>query len=151
MPRIGVFVCHCGHNIAATVNVEKVVEFAKTLPDVVVAEHNLYSCSEEGLGSIRKSIEKNKLDRVVVAACTPRTHEPLFRKACEMAGVNKYLFEFVNIREHCSWIHTKEPDPATEKAKKLIAMGVAKAGLLEPQKETESSVIPTAVVIGGGV
>ena len=151
MPRIGVFVCHCGHNIAATVNIEKVVEFAKGLPDVVIVDHNLYSCSEEGLSSIRESIEKNKLDRVVVAACTPRTHEPLFRKACEMAGVNKYLFEFVNIREHCSWIHTKEPDPATEKAKKLIAMGVAKAGLLEPQKETESSVIPTAVVIGGGL
>ena len=151
MTRIGVFICHCGHNIAATVNVEKVVEFAKSLPDVVVADHNLYSCSEEGLGSIRKSIEKNKLDRVVVAACTPRTHEPLFRKTCEMAGVNKYLFEFVNIREHCSWIHTKEPDPATEKAKKLIAMGVAKARLLEPQKETESNVIPTAIVIGGGL
>jgi len=151
MARIGVFVCHCGHNIAATVNVEEVVEFAKTLPDVVVAEHNLYSCSEEGLGSIKKSIEKNSLDRVVVAACTPRTHEPLFRKTVELAGINKYLFEFVNIREHVSWIHAKEPQSATEKAKMLVAMGVAKAVLLEPQKEGESSVIPTAVVIGGGL
>lgn len=151
MARIGVFVCHCGHNIAATVNVEEVVEFAKTLPDVVVAEHNLYSCSEEGLGSIKKSIEKNNLDRVVVAACTPRTHEPLFRKTVELAGINKYLFEFVNIREHVSWIHAKEPQYATEKAKMLVAMGVAKAALLEPQKEGESSVIPTAVVIGGGL
>jgi heterodisulfide reductase subunit A len=151
MTRIGVFVCHCGHNIAATVNVEEVVEFAKTLPDVVVAEHNLYSCSEEGLGSIKKSIEKNKLDRVVVAACTPRTHEPLFRKTVELAGINKYLFEFVNIREHVSWIHAKEPQPATEKAKMLVAMGVAKAALLMPQEEGESSVIPTAVVIGGGL
>lgn len=151
MARIGVFVCHCGHNIAATVNVEEVVEFAKTLPDVVAAEHNLYSCSEEGLGSIKKSIEKNKLDRVVVAACTPRTHEPLFRKTVELAGINKYLFEFVNIREHVSWIHAKEPQSATEKAKMLVAMGVAKAALLEPQKEGESSVIPTAVVIGGGL
>lgn len=151
MARIGVFVCHCGHNIAATVNVEGVVEFAKTLPDVVVAEHSLYSCSEEGLGSIKKSIEKNNLDRVVVAACTPRTHEPLFRKTVELAGINKYLFEFVNIREHVSWIHAKEPQSATEKAKMLVAMGVAKAALLEPQKEGESSVIPTAVVIGGGL
>jgi heterodisulfide reductase subunit A len=151
MARIGVFVCHCGHNIAATVNVEEVVEFAKTLPDVVVADHNLYSCSEEGLGSIKKSIEKNNLDRVVVAACTPRTHEPLFRKTVELAGINKYLFEFVNIREHVSWIHAKEPQSATKKAKMLVAMGVAKATLLEPQKEGESSVIPTAVVIGGGL
>ncbi len=151
MPRIGVFICHCGHNIASAVNVEEVVKFASTLPGVVAAEHNLYSCSEEGLSSIRKSIEKNKLDRVVVAACTPRTHEPLFRKTCELAGINRYLFEFVNIREHVSWIHAKEPKSATEKAKRLVAMGVAKASLLEPQQEAETSVIPTAVVIGGGV
>ena len=151
MPRVGVFICHCGHNIASAVDVEKVAAYAKTLPNVIVAEHNLYSCSEEGLGSIKKSIEKNKLDRVVVAACTPRTHEPLFRKICEQAGINKYLFEFVNIREHVSWIHAKEPKAATEKAKNLVAMGVAKAALLEPQQETESSVIPRAVVIGGGL
>ncbi|MGQ9587815.1 MAG: disulfide reductase, partial [Thermoplasmata archaeon] len=99
MPRIGVFVCHCGHNIASTVGVEKVAEYARSLPGVVYADHNVYSCSEEGLSSIRKSIEKNKLDRVVVAACTPRTHEPLFRRTCELAGINKYLFELVNIRE----------------------------------------------------
>ena len=151
MPRIGVFICHCGNNIASTVGIEKLVEFAKALPSVVVAEHNLYSCSEEGLSSIRKSAEENKLDRIVVAACTPRTHEPLFRKTCEMAGINKYLFEFVSIREHCSWIHIKDGDAATDKAKKLVAMGVAKAALLEPQRETESNVTPTAVVIGGGL
>ena len=151
MARIGVFICHCGHNIASTVNVEKVVEYAKTLPSVAYAGHNLYSCSEEGLGSIKRSITENKLDRVVVAACTPRTHEPLFRRACEQAGINKYLFEFVNIREHCSWIHAKEPKEATEKAKKLVAMGVAKAALLEPQTEGESAVLPAAVVIGGGL
>jgi len=151
MPRIGVFICHCGHNIASAVDVEKVAEFAKTLPDVVVAAHNMYSCSEEGLGAIRKSIEDNKLDRVIVAACTPRTHEPLFRRNCERAGVNKYLFEFVNIREHVSWIHAKEPEAATEKAKMLVAMGVAKAALLQPQEEMESGVIPVAVVIGGGI
>ncbi|MEM2839295.1 MAG: FAD-dependent oxidoreductase [Thermoplasmata archaeon] len=151
MPRIGVFICHCGHNIASVVDVEKVVEFAKSLPNVVFASHNLYSCSEEGLGAIRKSIEENRLDRVVVAACTPRTHEPLFRRNCERAGVNKYLFEFVNIREHCSWIHAKEPEAATRKAMNLVAMGVAKAGLLDPQTEGESSVIPVALVIGGGI
>lgn len=151
MARIGVFICHCGHNIASVVDVEKVAAYAKTLPDVIVAEHNLYSCSEEGLGSIKKSIEKNKLDRVVVAACTPRTHEALFRKVCEQAGINKYLFEFVNIREQVSWIHAKEPIAATEKAKKLVAMGVAKAALLEPQQESEAGVVPRAVVIGGGL
>jgi heterodisulfide reductase subunit A len=151
MARVGVFICHCGHNIASTVNVEEVVEYAKSLPGVAYAGHNLYSCSEEGLGSIKKSILDNSLDRVVVAACTPRTHEPLFRRACEQAGINKYLFEFVNIREHCSWIHAKEPKEATEKAKKLVAMGVAKAALLEPQTEGESSVLPAAVVIGGGI
>jgi len=149
--RVGVFICHCGHNIASAVNIEEVVEYAKTLPGVVYAGHNLYSCSEEGLGSIKKSIRENELDRVVVAACTPRTHEPLFRRACEQAGINKYLFEFVNIREHCSWIHTKEPAAATEKAKKLVAMGVAKAVLLKPQMEKESEVLPAAVVIGGGI
>ncbi len=151
MAKIGVFICHCGNNIASAVAVEEVVRFARTLPDVVYADHNLYSCSEEGLSSIRKSIEQNKLDRVVIAACTPRTHEPLFRRICEQAGINKYLFEFVNIREHCSWIHAKEPHAATEKAKMLVAMGVSKAALLEPQVESESSVIPTAVVIGGGL
>lgn len=151
MVRIGVFICHCGHNIASAVDVEEVVEFAKTLPGVAYAGHNLYSCSEEGLGSIKRNIAENQLDRVVVAACTPRTHEPLFRRACEQAGINKYLFEFVNIREHCSWIHAKEPKEATAKAKKLVAMGVAKAALLEPQTEGESNVLPAAVVIGGGI
>lgn len=151
MPRIGVFICHCGHNIASVVKVEELVEHAKTLPNVVWVDRNLYSCSEEGLASIKDAIKENQLEGVVVAACTPRTHEPLFRRACEQAGVNKYLFEFVNIREHCSWIHAEEPELATEKAKRLIAMGVAKASLLEPQEEGESSVIPAAVVIGGGI
>ena len=151
MTRIGVFVCHCGHNIASAVDVEKVVEYAKTLPGVAFAGRNLYSCSQEGLSSIKQSIQDHNLDRVVVAACTPRTHEPLFRRACEQAGINKYLFEFVNIREHCSWIHATEPEAATEKAKKLVAMGVAKAALLEPQEEGESSVVPRAVVIGAGI
>lgn len=151
MARIGVFICHCGHNIASTVNVEEIVKHAKTLPGVAFVGHNIYSCSQEGLTSIKGSVKKHKLDRVVVAACTPRTHEPLFRKACEQAGINRYLFEFVNIREHVSWIHAKEPMAATEKAKKLVAMGVAKAALLQPQVESEANVTPVAVVIGGGL
>jgi len=151
MPRIGVFICHCGNNIASVINIEELVKFAESLPNVVFTDHNLYSCSEEGLSSIKKKIEENSLERVLLAACTPRTHEQLFKRACEQAGVNKYLFEFVNIREHCSWIHAGEPEAATEKAKKLVAMGVAKASLLEPQQEGQSNVIPVALVIGGGL
>lgn len=149
--RIGVFICLCGNNIGGVVNVPEAVEFAGRLPGVVHAEDNLYSCSEVGLSSIKESIKKYNLNRVVVASCTPRTHEPLFKKACEEAGLNKYLFEFVNIREHCSWIHMQHKDEATEKAKTLIKMGIAKARFLEPQVEEESSVIPQALVIGGGV
>ena len=149
--RIGVFVCHCGSNIGGVVNVPEVAAFAGRLPDVVHAEHNLYSCSEAGLSSLKESIKKHDLNRVIVASCTPRTHEPLFKRACEEAGLNKYLFEFVNIREHCSWIHMQHKDEATEKAKFLVEMGAAKARFLEPQKEEESRVIPVALIIGGGV
>ena len=150
-PRIGVFVCHCGINIGAYVNVPDVVEYAKQLPDVVHAERNLFTCSEEGISAIKKGIKEHNLNRVLVASCTPRTHEPLFRAACEEAGLNKYLFEFVNIRDQCSWVHMREPEKATEKAKDLIRMGVAKARLLEPLEEIEMKVAPSALVIGGGV
>jgi heterodisulfide reductase subunit A len=146
-----VFVCHCGTNIGGVVDVPAVVEYARTLPHVAYAEDNLYSCSEEGLSSLKQSIREHRLNRVVVASCTPRTHEPLFKNACEEAGLNRYLFEFVNIREHCSWIHSRTTGSATEKAKRLIRMGVAKACLLEPQEEAESEVIPAALVIGGGI
>jgi heterodisulfide reductase subunit A len=149
--RVGVFVCHCGTNIGGVVDVPAVVEYARALPYVTHAEDNLYSCSEEGLSSIKQSIREHRLNRVVVASCTPRTHERLFRNACEEAGLNRYLFEFVNIREHCSWIHSREAEEATEKAQRLIKMGVAKACLLEPQQEAESEVIPAALVIGGGI
>ena len=149
--RVGVFVCHCGANIGSIVDVPAVVEHARTLPRVAYAEDNLYSCSEEGLSSLKQSIREHRLNRVVVASCTPRTHEPLFKNACEEAGLNRYLFEFVNIREHCSWIHSRAAESATEKAKRLIRMGVAKACLLEPQEEAESEVIPAALVIGGGI
>ena len=117
--RIGVFICNCGTNIGGTVNVPEVVEYAATLPNVVHTEGNLYTCSEDGLSSIRNQIDECDLNRVVVASCTPRTHEPLFKKNCELAGLNKYLFEFVNLREHCSWVHMTRQEDATEKAKDL--------------------------------
>lgn len=149
--RVGVFVCHCGTNIGGVVDIPTVVEYTRTLPNVAHAEDNLYSCSEEGLSSLKQSIHEHRLNRVIVASCTPRTHEPLFKNACEEAGLNRYLFEFVNIREHCSWIHSRVGEEATEKAKRLIRMGVAKACLLEPQEEAESMVIPAALIIGGGI
>jgi len=149
--RIGVFVCHCGINIGAYVDVPEVVEYVKGLPNVVHAEHNLFTCSEEGISAIKKAIPEYSLNRVIVASCTPRTHEPLFRAACEEAGLNKYLFEFVNIRDQCSWVHMREPEKATEKAKDLIRMGVAKARLLEPLEEIEIPVTPSCLVMGGGV
>jgi heterodisulfide reductase subunit A len=149
--RIGVFVCHCGTNIGGVVDIPAVTEYAKTLPNVVYAERNLYTCSSDGIDSIKWAIKEHKLNRVVVAACTPRTHEPLFRKACEDAGLNKYIFEFANIRDQCSWIHMREPEKATEKSKDLVRMAVAKASLLEPQEEKRVGVEPKSLVIGGGI
>jgi heterodisulfide reductase subunit A len=149
--RIGVFVCHCGRNIGGYVDVPQVVEYAKGLPDVAHAEHNLYTCSEEGVSSIKKKIQEHNLNRVIVASCTPRTHEALFRSACQEAGLNKYLFEFVNIRDQCSWVHMTLPKEATEKAKDLVRMGVAKARLLKPLEEIEIEVTPSCLVIGSGV
>jgi len=150
-PKIGVFVCHCGVNIGAVVNVPEVVEYAKTLPNVAYAEGNLYTCSSEGLSKMKEAIKKYGLTQVVVASCTPRTHEPLFRGACEEAGLNKYLFHMANIREHCSWVHPKEQEKATQKAKEIVRMAAAKAALLEPQTEPEIDVLPSALVIGGGI
>jgi hypothetical protein len=150
-PRIGVFVCHCGTNIGGVVDVESVAEYAKTLPGVAFAMTNLYTCAEDGLASIRDSIKEHNLNRVIVASCTPRTHAPLFQATVGEAGLNKYLFTFVNIREHCSWVHMKEKDAATEKAKGLIRMGVARARLLTPQEEPRLPVEKSALVIGGGV
>ena len=150
-PRIGVFVCHCGINIGGVVDVPEVVEYAKTLPDVVYAEDNLYTCSSVGISKIKEGIGKYNLNRVIVASCTPRTHEPLFKAACEEAGVNKYLFEMANIRDQCSWSHMHEPEKATEKAKDLVRMAVAKSRLLRPLEEPEINVTPSALVIGGGI
>jgi heterodisulfide reductase subunit A len=150
-PRIGVFVCHCGVNIGGVVNVPEVVEYAKTLPNVVHVEDNIYTCSEAGLASIKEAIKNHKLNRVVVASCTPRTHEPLFRSACREAGLNHYLFEMANIREHCSWVHPHEPEKATEKAKDTVRMAVARAMWLEPLKEPEVEIKDTSLVIGAGI
>jgi heterodisulfide reductase subunit A len=149
--RIGVFVCHCGTNIGGVVDVPAVTEYAKTLPHVVYAERNLYTCSSDGVDSIKRAIAEKGLNRVVVAACTPRTHESLFRTECEAAGLNKYLFEFANIRDQCSWTHMHEPEKATEKAKDLVRMAVAKVALLEPQEEEQVRVEPKSLVIGGGI
>jgi heterodisulfide reductase subunit A len=149
--RIGVFVCHCGANIGGFLDVPAVAEYASTLPHVIHAEHNLYSCAEDGLASIRTAIKEQNLNRVVVASCTPRTHEPLFRQACEEAGMNKYLFDFANIRDQCSWVHMNEWDRGTEKAKDLVRMSVARASLLEEQEEIELEIHPATLVIGGGV
>ncbi len=151
IPRIGVFVCNCGINIGNVVNVPKVVEFARTLDDVVHSEEFLFACSKDALGKIKDAIQEHDLNRVVVASCTPRTHEALFRDTCEESGLNPYLFEMVNIREHDSWVHPEQADAATRKAKDLIRMAVAKAMLLRPLKRLEADVTPSVLVVGGGV
>jgi len=150
-PRIGVFVCHCGLNIAGVVDVEAVTEYARGLPHVVFAEHNRYMCADPGQKLIKDAIKEHKLNRVVVAACSPRLHEPTFRRCVAEAGLNPYLFEMANIREHCSWCHPHEPEEATEKAKDLVRMAVAKAALLEPLETIKVPVTKRALVIGGGI
>ncbi len=149
--RIGVFVCHCGLNIAGVVNVKEVTEYAKTLPNVVFAIDNRYTCSDPGQEEIRKAIKEHRLNRVVVAACSPRMHEPTFRRCVAEAGLNPYLFEMANIREHCSWCHPSTPKEATEKAKEIVKMAIAKVRLLRPLEPIEVPVSPTALVVGGGV
>jgi len=150
-PRIGVFVCHCGKNIGGVVDVPSVAEYAKTLPDVVYAEDNLYTCSSDTQEQIRDLIEEHDLNRVIVASCTPRTHEPLFRDTVRQAGLNQYLFEMANIRDHCSWVHMHEKEQATEKSLDLVRMAVAKARLLEPLQQRSISINNDALVVGGGV
>lgn len=150
-PRIGIFVCHCGINIGGVVDIKKVVDYAKDLPNVVEAQHNLFTCSESTQSIIEDAISKRKLNRVIVAACTPRTHEPLFRETCSKAGLNPYLFEMTNIREHCSWVHSHEKDKATEKAEELLRMAVAKAQNLRPLSRKTVPIEQKALVIGGGI
>jgi len=150
-PRIGVFVCHCGINIGGVVNVPEVVEYAKTLPNVVYAEANVYTCSQDTQKLIREKIVEKRLNRVIVASCTPRTHEPLFKETVQEAGLNPYLFEMTNIRDQCSWVHMHEPKEATEKAKDLVRSIAAKAKLLKPLEKPIINVTSVGLVIGGGV
>ncbi len=149
--RIGVFVCDCGSNIAGVVNVPEVVEYAKGLKNVVFADEGRWSCSVDYLESMKQLIKEHRLNRVVIAACTPRTHEPLFKRTVREAGLNPYLLEFVSIREQSSWVHMDDPSAATEKAKDLIRMGVAKAALLEEGEEIRLPVKTECLIIGGGI
>jgi heterodisulfide reductase subunit A2 len=149
--RIGVFICDCGSNIAGYLQMKELVEFAKTLPNVVFVQENLYTCSEGGINEIKVAIPREKLNRVVVASCTPRTHEPLFQSGCEEAGLNPYLFEMANIRDQCSWVHMREGEKATDRAKGQIAMAVAKAARLRELSRIKLGLTHRAVVIGGGV
>jgi heterodisulfide reductase subunit A len=150
-PRIGVFVCCCGTNIAGFVDVPAVVEFAKTLPNVAYAEQNLFSCSQDTQTQISATVKEHRLNRVVVAACTPKTHEPLFQETLVAGGLNKYLFEMANIRNQCSWVHKDNMDNATEKSKDLLQMAVAKVALHEPLVEPKMEINQSALIIGGGV
>ncbi len=149
--RIGVYVCHCGVNIGSVIDVPGVVEYASKLDDVVIARENMFTCAAPGQNAIMDDIKNERLNRVVVAACSPKMHENTFRNACEQAGLNPYLFEMANIREQASWVHPKNPIRATEKAKTLIRMAIAKARLLEPIDKEKSSVKDKLLVIGGGV
>jgi heterodisulfide reductase subunit A len=150
-PRIGVFVCNCGINIGGVVDVPQVREFAKGLRDVVYVEENLYTCSQDTQEKIKKAVEEHDLNRVVVASCSPRTHEPLFQETIREIGLNKFLFEMANIRDQCSWVHMNQPEEATEKAKELVQMVVAKARLSQPLEEPVAEVIRKGLVIGGGL
>jgi heterodisulfide reductase subunit A len=150
-PRIGVFVCHCGINIGGVVDVKEVREYASTLPHVVFAEENLYTCSQDTQLTIAQRIKEHGLNRIIVAACTPRTHEPLFQETLREAGLNKYLFEMANIRDQCSWVHMEEKERATLKAKDLVRMAVSKARWVEPLEGHMVDMNPSALVIGGGV
>lgn len=151
MTKIGVYVCHCGLNIAGTVDVEKVAEYAKSLPGVVVSVHYSYMCSEHGQRMIQDDIKSHGLDRIVVAACSPRMHEETFRKTIAEAGLNPYLIEIVNLREHVSWVHAHEPEKATEKAKGLLSMGIARVRFLEPLEKRRVQVEKSVLVVGGGI
>jgi heterodisulfide reductase subunit A-like polyferredoxin len=150
-PRVGAFICHCGINIGGVVDVPAVVEYAKTLPHVVHAEGNLYTCSQDTQEQMKKMIEDHQLNRVVVASCTPRTHEPLFQDTIREAGLNRYLFDMANIRDQCSWVHMTQPMEATEKAKDLVRMAIAKAALLDPLPTQMVGMNQKALVIGGGL
>jgi heterodisulfide reductase subunit A len=148
--RIGVFVCDCGSNIAGFVDTEAVREFAEAQSDVVVSVRNKYTCSDPGQQEIQRTIFENRLNRVVVASCSPSSYEPIFRQCIHEAGLNSYLLEMANIREHCSWV-TQDREAATDKAKDIVKVAVSRARWLYPQDEEQISVYDAALVIGGGV
>jgi heterodisulfide reductase subunit A len=150
-PRIGVFICHCGINIGGVVSVPKVVEYVRTLPNVVYAEENLYTCSQDTQERIKEKIEELGINRLVVASCTPRTHEPLFKETLKEAGLSPYLFTMANIRDQCSWVHMHEKEAATEKAKDLVRIAVSRSRISEALRETALTVVSAALVVGGGV
>ena len=149
--RIGVFVCDCGLNIAGSLDTEAVREYAATLPDVVTAVRNRYTCADPGQQEIKRAIVEHNLNRVVVASCSPRLHEPTFRHCVSEAGLNPYLFEMANIREQCSWVHLQDREAATRKAKDIVKAAVARARWLYAQDEEQLPVTDAALVIGGGV
>jgi heterodisulfide reductase subunit A len=149
--RIGVFVCDCGLNIAGSVDCAAVTEYAKTLPDVTCAVRNKYTCADPGQNEIKAAIHQHRLNRVVVASCTPRQHEPTFRQCVHEAGLNPYLMEMANLREHCSWVHPGDRPGATHKAMDLVASAVARARFLQAQEEMTVPVTKAALVIGGGI
>lgn len=150
-PRIGVFVCDCGLNIAGSVDTAAVAAFAVGLPGVVSVVRNKYTCADPGQNEIRRAIVEDRLDRVVVASCSPRMHEPTFRACVASVGMNPYLLEMANLREHCAWVHARDREGATRKAKDLVRSAVARARHLEPQIEPTIDVTPAALVVGGGV
>ncbi|MBN1683599.1 CoB--CoM heterodisulfide reductase iron-sulfur subunit A family protein [Candidatus Bathyarchaeota archaeon] len=151
IPRIGVFVCHCGTNIGSVVDVPSVVEYVKNLPNVIYAEENLFTCSQDTQKKIIHLIKEHELNRIVVASCSPRTHEALFQATLQEAGLNPYLFEMANIRDQCSWVHMHEHEKATQKAKDLVRMAISKARLLKPLTKPVTNVTQSALVIGGGI
>jgi len=148
---IGVYVCHCGLNIAKTVDCEKVAAFAEGLENVTVSKDIAYACSEPGQQQIKDDILEHNLDRVVVASCSPRLHEPTFRQMLQSVDINPYLMEMANLREQCSWVHMQEPEAATQKAMDLVRMAVSRIRLLEPLKEDTIPMTQRTLVIGGGI
>ena len=151
VPRIGVYVCHCGLNIAKTVDCKQVAAFAEGLENVTVSKDIVYACSEPGQQEIKDDILDHGLDRVVVASCSPRLHEPTFKQMLQSVGINPYLMEMANLREQCSWVHMQEPEAATQKALDLVRMAVSRVRLLEPLKEDTIPMTQRTLVIGGGI
>jgi heterodisulfide reductase subunit A len=149
--RIGVFVCDCGLNIAGSLDTAAVRDYAATLPDVVAAVRNKYTCSDPGQQEIKRRVVEHRLNRVVVASCSPRLHEPTFRNCIQEVGLNQYLLEMANIREHCSWVHLRDREAATHKAEDIVRVAVARAHWLLPQTEEQLPVTDAVLVIGGGV